>query len=103
VRAIQLLLAEHGMILDFLDLLQEAGKRIARDEGPVPEFFTQSVEFCRTYADKAHHYKEEHVMFGLLAQKHEGRLDDLIGTPLRATVVERPKEGGPSPRISRST
>ena len=78
MRAIQLLLAEHGMILDFLDLLQEAGKRIARDEGPVPEFFTQSVEFCRTYADKAHHYKEEHVMFGLLAQKHEGRLDDLI-------------------------
>jgi hemerythrin-like domain-containing protein len=78
MRAIELLLAEHNMILEFLDLLQEAGKRVARDEGPAPEFFEGSVEFCRTYADKAHHYKEEHVMFGLLAQKHEGKLDDLI-------------------------
>lgn len=78
MKAIELLLAEHNMILEFLGLLKEAGRRIAKDEGPEPEFFTQSVEFCRTYADKAHHYKEEHVMFGLLAQKHEGRLDDLI-------------------------
>jgi len=76
--AIELLLAEHNMILEFLGMLKEAGQRIAHDKGPEPEFFTQSVEFCRTYADKAHHYKEEHVMFGLLAQKHEGRLDDLI-------------------------
>ena len=78
MRAIELLLAEHNMILEFLGLLKTAGQRIAQDEGPEPEFFTQSVEFCRFYADKAHHYKEEHVMFGLLAQKHEGKLDDLI-------------------------
>ena len=78
MKVIELLLAEHNMILEFLAALKEAGKRIARDEGPDPEFFTKSVEFCRTYADKAHHYKEEHVMFGLLAQKHHGKLDDLI-------------------------
>jgi hemerythrin-like domain-containing protein len=78
MRAIELLLAEHNMILEFLGLLKQAGRRLAKNEGPDPEFFTKSVEFCRTYADKAHHYKEEHVMFGLLAQKHEGRLDDLI-------------------------
>ena len=78
MRAVEILTAEHGLILEFLGLLSTAAGRIGTDDAPPPEFFEIALTFCRDYADKAHHYKEEHVMFGLLAQKHEGKIDAQI-------------------------
>ena len=42
-------------------------------------FFENAVVFAREYADRFHHFKEEFLMFGLLAQKQAGRLDAEIG------------------------
>ncbi len=47
---------------------------------PPKEFFEKAVSFFRNYADKYHHYKEEFLMFGFLAQKKEGQLDLEIGS-----------------------
>jgi hemerythrin-like domain-containing protein len=78
MEAVRILSYEHYIIKSFLDQLVKAQARIEDGDGPAPEFFEKAFAFCREYADKAHHYKEEHVMFTMLAQKHEGRLDGQI-------------------------
>jgi len=76
--AIEQLLLEHGLILRLLDQLEIAADRIIRDDDPPREFLEGALEFCREFADKAHHYKEEYVMFGLLAERHDGVIDGEI-------------------------
>ncbi len=78
MKATQILVGEHVLILRLLDLMKDAADRIIRDEGPPREFFEKALDIARQFADKFHHYKEEHVMFGLLAQKHDGQLDGEI-------------------------
>ena len=75
MQAIDILLEEHVVILQHLETLGRAAEKIARGEGPPKAFFEEALEICRDFADRYHHYKEEHVMFGLLAQKHVGRID----------------------------
>ena len=75
---IKALVKEHEYILQFLDQLDEAAQRIVRDKGPSREFFEEAMNISREFADKFHHYKEEYVMFGLLAQKKNGTLDGEI-------------------------
>lgn len=38
-----------------------------------------AVKFLHNFADKFHHFKEEYLMFGLLAEKKGGRFDGPIG------------------------
>ena len=78
MEAVRILMYEHYVIKEFLDQLALAAEKMAGGEGPDRAFFDTALSFCRDYADKAHHYKEEHVMFGLLASKHEGRIDAQI-------------------------
>jgi hemerythrin-like domain-containing protein len=75
MKAIDQLVEEHGTIQLCLDHLAVAADRILANEGPPRRFFDETLVFCREFADRSHHYKEEHVMFGLLAQKHDGRID----------------------------
>ena len=75
MEAVTMLKEEHIVILDFLDQLTLAGERIVKDKFPPKEFFETAVDFARTFADKFHHYKEEDIMFRILAQKHSGSLD----------------------------
>jgi hemerythrin-like domain-containing protein len=75
VNAIQILVEEHRLILRGLDLLTTAAEKIVRDQNPPREFFEKAVSFTLDFTNKFHHYKEEIVMFGLLAQKHEGAFD----------------------------
>jgi hemerythrin-like domain-containing protein len=75
VKAIQILEEEHALILKGLDLLTTAADKINRNENPPREFFEKAVSFTLNFTNKFHHYKEEIVMFGLLAQKHEGEID----------------------------
>ena len=76
----QALVNEHVIILKGLSLLTIARDKIERNEHPLKEFFEKAVPFFRNYADKYHHYKEEFLMFGFLAQKKEGQLDHEIGS-----------------------
>jgi hemerythrin-like domain-containing protein len=75
MKAVRILMYEHEIIQAFLTTLLKAAEAVSRGEGPDRLFFEKAVSFCRDYADKAHHYKEEHVMFGRLAQVHEGKID----------------------------
>ncbi len=78
MNAIETLHREHDLILEFLTQLSTGVERIVNNQGPPKEFFVKALDFCRVFADQYHHYKEEYVMFGLLAQKHNGALDGEI-------------------------
>jgi len=73
--AIEILVKEHDLILRGLDLLTTAAEKIVRNQNPPKEFFEKAGSFTLNFTNKYHHYKEEIVMFGLLAQKHEGEID----------------------------
>ena len=73
--AIEILVEEHKLILRGLDLLTTAAEKIARNRNPPREFFDKAVSFTLNFTNKFHHYKEEIVMFGLLAQKSQGEID----------------------------
>lgn len=76
----QELVNEHVLILRGLALLRIAMNKIEKNQHPPKSFFEKAVPFFRNYADKYHHYKEEFLMFGFLAQKKEGQLDLEIGS-----------------------
>ncbi len=75
---IETLSNEHGLIRQYLDNLALAAEKIEAGRYPPREFFDKAVEFARTFADKFHHFKEEHVMFVRLAQKRKGEIDGQI-------------------------
>ena len=75
MKAIETLVEEHRLISDGLELLTTAAEKIVRGQNPPREFFEKAVAFTRNFTNEFHHYKEEIVMFGLLAQKHEGAID----------------------------
>ncbi len=69
---------EHGLIRQYLDILQFAVERLERGEKPPMQLFENAVFFARDFVDKYHHYKEEHQMFRLLAEKTGGEFDGPI-------------------------
>jgi hemerythrin-like domain-containing protein len=75
VKAIEILVEEHKLISTGLELLTTAAEKIVRGQNPPKEFFEKAITFTRKFTNEFHHYKEEIVMFGLLAQKHEGAID----------------------------
>ena len=77
---IKILIHEHALIRQFLDILTIAADKLGKEEPMPKEFFEKAVKFARSFTDKFHHFKEEHVMFTQLAQKKEGELDAQIGS-----------------------
>lgn len=77
--ATRILKTEHALILKLLDNLLLAQKHLEKGRWPSSEFFETAVGFARDFADRFHHVKEEFVLFGVLAQKKDGRLDLEIG------------------------
>jgi len=75
LNAIEILLEEHRLIQRGLELLTTAAEKIVRNQNPPREFFEKAAIFTHDFTNKFHHYKEEIVMFGLLAQKHLGEID----------------------------
>ena len=75
MKAVTILKEEHMVILELLDQLKLAGERILKNKFPPREFFETAVKFARVFADKFHHYKEEEIMFRILAQKNSGAID----------------------------
>jgi hemerythrin-like domain-containing protein len=76
----QELVNEHVHILRGLDFLRIARDKIEKNQLPPKSFFKKTILFFRNYADQYHHYKEEFLMFGFLAQKKGGLLDLEIGS-----------------------
>jgi hemerythrin-like domain-containing protein len=79
MKSLEILKKEHGLIRHALDIFSLAQEELEMGECPPKEFFEKAVEFSRTFADRFHHFKEEYLMFGLLAEKKEGFYDGEIG------------------------
>jgi hemerythrin-like domain-containing protein len=78
VEVIDILVGEHKKISELLAVLQAGAERIVANRPPPKTFFEAGLQQARQYADQAHHFKEEYVLFGALAQKHNGELDGHI-------------------------
>jgi len=78
LEVIKILVEEHKRIAELLSILQAGADRIIDNRLPPRAFFEAGLQQARQYADQAHHFKEEHVLFGALAQKHNGDLDGHI-------------------------
>jgi hemerythrin-like domain-containing protein len=78
VKILQSLVHEHRLIRQYLDNLAFAAERLEHGERPPKEFFENTVLFAREFVDGYHHFKEEHQMFVLLAQKVKGKHDAAI-------------------------
>ncbi len=73
------LITEHGVILKGLASLSEAKDALEKNRHPPKAFFDAAVVFFREYADRFHHYKEEYILFSLLARKKDGDIDLEMG------------------------
>lgn len=80
MKAIEILTREHNLILRALDVLSRARIHIERNQRPPEAFFDTALLFLREFADQFHHFKEEYLMFGLLALKKGDAFDGPIGS-----------------------
>lgn len=79
MKATGILVREHELILQMLKQLSIARDKLEKNEKVPQLFFEKTVLFSRNFADKFHHFKEEFLMFGILADKKNGTLDVEIG------------------------
>ena len=78
MKIIKMLKDEHALIRQFIDNLFLAQERMELGTNPPRAFFVLALDFARTYIDKHHHFKEEFLMFGRLAQKMNGEADQYV-------------------------
>jgi hemerythrin-like domain-containing protein len=78
MNVLQTLAHEHRLIRQYLDDLAFAAERLEHGERPPKEFFENAVLFAREFVDGYHHFKEEHQLFVMLAQKMKGKHDAAI-------------------------
>jgi hemerythrin-like domain-containing protein len=74
----EILIEEHILIQEALDNMACAVEQLEVGERPPVEFFEKAITFTRNFSEEFHHFKEEYLMFGRLAQKKEGELDAQI-------------------------
>ena len=79
MKAIQILSREHILIHQMLAQMINAREKLERHQFPPELFFEKAVQFSKNFADGFHHFKEEFLLFGLLAYKKNGALDTDIG------------------------
>ena len=75
-----ILMREHALILQALESLCRAQKKIEENRQLPKDFFVKALAFLREFTDQFHHFKEEYLMFGLLALKKGGAFDGPIGS-----------------------
>ncbi|ACN13196.1 putative fusion protein with hemerythrin HHE cation binding domain [Desulforapulum autotrophicum HRM2] len=71
---------EHAHILQGINYLEKARDLLEQNRQPSVDFFKTAVLFFEEYADQLHHYKEEYLLFSVLASKKGGRIDLGIGS-----------------------
>lgn len=74
----EMLVEEHKVFNQALDSFRLARERMEQGVNPPVAFFEKAVDFARNYVDKYHHFKEEYLMFGRLAEKHHSDIDGEI-------------------------
>jgi hemerythrin-like domain-containing protein len=74
----EMLVEEHKVFTQALDSFRLARERMEQGVNPPAAFFEKAVDFARNFIDKYHHFKEEYLMFTLLAEKHQSELDGEI-------------------------
>lgn len=79
MKVIDILTHEHALILQAIACLSSARDMLERGERPPKDFFVLAMDFLKSFADEFHHFKEEYLMFVLLAEKKDGQLDIDIG------------------------
>jgi len=65
----QILVEEHTLILQALDALERKIAQVESGAPADPAYFQKAVEFLRTFADKCHHGKEEHLLFKTMVER----------------------------------
>lgn len=80
MKATQILINEHKLILKVLYLLSHSRKELENGRHIPGLFFKKAMVFCSDFANKFHHFKEEFLLFGLLSYKNQGQLDTAMGT-----------------------
>jgi hemerythrin-like domain-containing protein len=75
---IEILANEHALIRQALHQFHLARRSLEDGVNPPVQFFEKAVEFARTFVDKRHHFKEEYLMFGKLAEKRHSELDAVV-------------------------
>jgi len=66
MKATEILISEHNVILRVLDALEEA---VRSPDAAGPAFFTAAADFASGFADGCHHRKEENVLFKALERR----------------------------------
>ena len=63
MKATEILMDEHVVIVRVLDTLETAVQTAPVNKAVRPEFFLTAADFIRGFADGCHHRKEENVLF----------------------------------------
>jgi hemerythrin-like domain-containing protein len=77
------LMVEHRLIERMIVLMKRELEEVEASDAVRTAFLHDVVDFLRTYADRCHHGKEEHILFRELREKdlsaeHEKTLEELI-------------------------
>ncbi len=77
------LMREHRLIEKVILSMRHELDRTKQTQNVNTDFFRKTADFCRTYADRTHHGKEEDILFKALANKnlavqHKQTMDELV-------------------------
>lgn len=68
MKATQILMQEHELILEVLEALERGAQKLGSGENTPKDFFVDAADFIRGFADETHHRKEEGVLFIAMAK-----------------------------------
>jgi hemerythrin-like domain-containing protein len=72
LQSLEILMNEHRVIEQVLKCLEKIVDRCGTDGIPDKESAQQALDFCRTFADRRHHGKEEAQLFPILESRGMG-------------------------------
>jgi len=84
MKATDILMDEHRVIIRVLAALESMANRAAQDQSIRPGFFLDAAEFIKNFADGCHHRKEEGVLF--VAMNAAGM--PIQGSPIGVMLAE---------------
>lgn len=79
MKVLKELTREHRHILQGIQHLEMARTALENNLRPPSSFFHTAALFFSEYADRLHHFKEEYLLFSLLAAKKGGKIDLEMG------------------------
>lgn len=69
MKATDILMEEHELILSVLDALEQGARKLGAGGAVPPQFFLDAADFIRNFADGCHHMKEEGVLFKTMVDR----------------------------------